>query len=80
MTEMIHQTLTFPAAGSLGRLSAAMCVAVAIGGALAELVLAWVWFWPETVQSYVVPHLGLAGASVALDGTTRGLGFAVSMI
>ncbi|MEQ1695095.1 MAG: DUF2975 domain-containing protein [Hyphomicrobiaceae bacterium] len=61
-------------------LAATMCFVTAIGGALAELVLAWVWFWPSTVETLVVPHLGLPIASVSLDGTTRLMGFLASMV
>ncbi|MEQ1672437.1 MAG: DUF2975 domain-containing protein [Hyphomicrobium sp.] len=67
-------------AHALRRLGAGMCCAVAIGGALAEIALAWVWLFPDYVTAYVVPHLGLGGASVSMDGVTRALGFAVSML
>lgn len=67
-------------AAALRRLGAGMCFAVAIGGALAELALAWVWLSPDYVSAFVVPHLGLAGRAVATDGVTRALGFAVSMV
>lgn len=70
----------FPAVGALGRLSAFMCVVVAVTGAIAELALAWVWLDPGLVEAYVLPRLVLAGAPVALDGTTRLVGFAVSMV
>ncbi len=61
-------------------ISSVMCFVVAIGGALAELALAWVWLSPAYVQSLIVPHLGLGTAPVALDFSTRLAGFAVSMI
>ena len=64
----------------LAKLAAFMCFAVAFGGALAELALAWVWLSPEYVEAFVVPHIGLGSANVALDGATRLAGFAVSMI
>jgi Protein of unknown function (DUF2975) len=64
----------------LRKLSAIMCFAIAIGGAFAEIALAWIWLFPDYVQTYVVPHLGLMGAPVALDFGTRLLGFAVCMI
>lgn len=67
-------------AGALRRLGAGMCFAVAIGGAVAELALAWVWLSPDYVQAFVVPHLGLGGAPVSTDGVTRAAGFAVSML
>lgn len=67
-------------AAALRRLGTGMCFAVAIGGALAELALAWVWLSPDYVQAFVVPHLGLGGAAVSLDRVTRALGFAVSML
>lgn len=72
--------LKFPAVGPLGRLSAWMCFVVAVGGALAEIALAWVWLTPAWVQAYVVPHLGLNGVPVALDLSTRAVAFAASMI
>lgn len=72
--------LIFPVAGRLGRLSAFMCVAVAIIGAAAELALVWVWLSPDTVASLVVPRLGLGHASVLIDGWTRFACFAVSMV
>jgi len=65
---------------ALRRLAAIMCFVVAIGGALAELALAWVWLSPSIVTAYVAPHVGLAGASVSTDGTTRLLGFLACMI
>jgi len=57
-------TGSFPAVGSLGRLSAFMCVVVAVGGALAELALIWVWLSPSLVETLVVPRLGLGAYSV----------------
>jgi hypothetical protein len=72
--------LRFPAEGPLGRLSAVMCVVVALGGALAELSMAWVWLSPSLVQTFVVARLGLGAVPVKLDGATRLAGFAVSMI
>jgi hypothetical protein len=77
---MTTPNLQFPAVASLGRLSAIMCFVVAIGGALAELVLAWVWLSPSLVETLVVPRLGLGMAPVALDFGTRLLGFAISMM
>lgn len=65
---------------ALRRLAATMCFVVAIGGALAELALAWVWLSPGIVTAYVAPHAGLAGAAVSTDGTTRLLGFLTCMI
>ena len=64
----------------LHRIAAIMCFAIAIGGALAEVVLAWVWLYPDYVKAYVVPHLGIAGVPIALDFGARILGFLVSMI
>lgn len=72
--------LKFPAVGSLGRLSAWMCVVVAVGGALAEIALAWVWLTPAWLEAHVVPHLGLRGVPVALDISTRLAAFAASMV
>jgi hypothetical protein len=72
--------MIFPAVGRLGRLSAFMCVAVAIVGVFAELALAWVWLSPDYVASMVVPRLGLANAPALIDGWTRFLGFLVSMV
>ncbi len=72
--------LRFPAVGPLGRLSAFMCLIVALGGALAELVLLWVWLSPSLVETLVMPRLGLGAAPVALDGWTRAAGFAVCML
>jgi Protein of unknown function (DUF2975) len=69
-----------PAVGPLGRLSAFMCVVVALGGVLAELALVWVWLSPSMVDMLVVPRLGLGPHAVALDGWTRAMGFAVSML
>lgn len=73
-------SLSFPAVGRLGRLSAFMCFAVAITGALVELALAWVWLSPDAVASLVVPRLGLANAPALIDGWTRFLCFLVSMV
>ena len=69
----------FPAVGPLGRLSAIMCVVVAVGGALAEVALAWVWLSPSLVETLVVPRLGLSGYSLTFDGMSRLCGFAISM-
>lgn len=77
---MSHRTLEFPAVGSLGRLSAAMCFVVAIGGALTELALCWVWLDASLVERLLVPRLALGAVPVATDGLTRMLGFAVSML
>jgi len=77
---VFSQPLKFPAVGPLGRLSAIMCVVVAVGGALAELVLGWVWLDPARVSSLVVPQIGITGVPVHLDGATRAAGFAVSMV
>lgn len=77
---MTSASLKFPAAGPLGRLSALMCVVVAVGGALAEIALVWVWFTPSWVEAHVVPHLRLQGVPVALDGAARLTAFAASMI
>lgn len=70
----------FPAVGPLGRFAAVMCFVVAIGGALAELALAWVWLSPSLVETLVAPRIGLAAGVAALDGGTRLVGFAVSML
>lgn len=72
--------LQFPAVGPLGRLSTLMCFVVAIGAALAELSLAWVWFSPSLVETFVVPRLALGASPIALDLGTRIAGLAVSMI
>lgn len=64
---------------ALSRLAATMCFAVAIGGALAELLLAWVWLSPHLVETLVAPHVGLGTAPVTADATARLLGFLVSM-
>lgn len=77
---MTAAPIEFPAVGPLGRLSAWMCVIVAVGGALAEIALAWVWLTPSWVTAYVAPHLHLNGVPVATDLATRLLGFAVSMV
>lgn len=77
---MTAAPLSFPGAGPLGRLSAVMCVVVAVGGALAEIALAWVWLTPSWVEAYVVPHLSVQGVPVALDHTTRLVAFAASMV
>jgi hypothetical protein len=69
----------FPAVGKLGRLSAIMCGVVAVGGALAELALIWVWLSPALVQTLVVPRLGIGPYAVALDGWSRATGFVISM-
>lgn len=70
----------FPAVGALGRLSALMCVVVAVGGALAELALIWVWLSPGLVETLVVPRLGLGMVPASLDGWSRAAGLAVSML
>lgn len=75
-----EQPLKFPAVGPLGRLSAFMCAVIALGGALAEIALAWVWLTPSWVETYVAPRLGLHGVAVDLDGATRLAGFAISMM
>lgn len=64
----------------LRRIAAIMCFALAIGGALAEIALAWIWFFREYVETYVVPRLGLNGVHVALDFGTRVAGFFICMI
>lgn len=77
---MTAAPMSFPAAGPLGRLSAVMCVVVAVGGAVAEIMLAWVWMDPAWVEAYVVPHLGLHSVPVSLDAATRIAAFGASMI
>lgn len=64
----------------LSRLAAIMCVAVAFGGAFAEIALAWVWLSPAYIKQFVAPHVGLEAASVSLIWHTQLAGFAVSMI
>lgn len=64
----------------LQRLAAIMCLVVAIGGALAELGMVWVWIFPETVEKYVAPHIGLAPGVATLNGLTRFIGFSISTI
>jgi len=76
----LDKPLTFPAIGPLGRLSAIMCVVVALGGALAEIALGWVWLDPDHVNSLIVSRIGIVGVPVNLDGMTRAAGFAVSMV
>jgi hypothetical protein len=71
---------SFPAVGTLGRLSAAMCAVVAVGGALAEILLGWVWLSPSLVETLIVPRLALTSVPVSLDAGTRLVGFGVSMI
>ncbi len=61
-------------------IGAVMCFVVAIGGALAELALAWIWLYPDYVQTLIVPHLGLGSAPVNLGFETRLAGFAISML
>lgn len=64
----------------LSRLAALMCFVVAFGGALSEILLAWVWLSPEWITKYVAPHIGLNSAAVSLSWQIQALGFAVSMI
>ncbi len=64
----------------LQRLAAAMCVFVAVTGALAELAVAWVWLSPGLVVDLVAPRIGLAPSAIATDGATRLAGFAVSSV
>jgi hypothetical protein len=80
MMSTLKHALPGMAVGPLSRLSATMCVVVAVGGAFAELALAWVWLSPTYVEALVVPRLGLGAETVALDGLTRFAGFAVSML
>jgi Protein of unknown function (DUF2975) len=75
-----HSEMPSPAIGQLGRLSAIMCGVVALGGALAELALIWVWLSPGLVEMFVLPRLGLGAYPVALDGWTRVAGFSVCML
>ena len=77
---MSDKTLEFPAVGPLGRLSAAMCLVVAVGGVLAELGLAWVWLSPGLIETYVLPRLGLAASHVALTAPLRFSGFLICML
>lgn len=70
----------FPAVDSLGRFSAAMCILVAIGGALGELALAWVWLSPGMVEALVASRLGLAAGVASVDAPARIAGFLVSML
>lgn len=64
----------------LSRLAALMCFVVAFGGALSEILLAWVWLSPEWITKFVAPHIGLDPSSVSLSWQTQLLGFAVSMM
>lgn len=66
--------------GAIRWIGAVMCFVVAIGGALAELALAWIWLFPDYVQELVAPHLGLGAAPVSLTAGTRIAGFAISML
>ena len=64
----------------LSRLAAVMCCVVAIGGALSEIALAWVWLSPSWITKYVAPHAGVDPALVHVDWTVQAAGFAVSMV
>ncbi len=64
----------------LQRLAAVMCFVVAIGGALAEILLLWVWMFPEHVEKFVVPHIGLTPGTAAVDVMTRLFGFGITMM
>lgn len=64
----------------LSRLAAVMCFVVAIGGALSELALAWVWLSPSWITKYVAPHAGVDPALVQVDWSVQAAGFAVSML
>jgi hypothetical protein len=64
----------------LSKIAAVMCIVVAVGGALAELALLWVWLSPGSVEAFVVPHLGLGTTPVALGSGQRVAGFLISMI
>ncbi len=72
--------LAYPGHRPLGRLSTVMCILVPTGGALAEILLGWVWLSPDLVARLVLPRLALEGASVQLDGGTRLIGFLISMM
>ncbi len=78
MTSMITSAVSPRApwqSTKLSRLSALMCIVVAVGGALAELALIWVWLTPGLVETYVVPRLGLGAAPTTIDGWVRLGGF-----
>lgn len=64
----------------LSRLAALMCFVVAIGGALSEIALAWVWLSPSWITKYVAPHAGVDPTLVELNGAVQAAGFAVSML
>lgn len=65
---------------SLKRVANGMCLVVAFGILLTQGALAWVWLSPDHVSKLVAGRLGLSDVPLALDGMTRALGFAVSMI
>lgn len=60
--------------------AALMCALTAAGGAIAGLLLAWVWLWPSHVELYVLPQLGVPKMIASLDGWTRLSGFLASML
>lgn len=64
----------------LSRLSALMCCVAALGGAVGEIALAWIWLSPDWVRTVVAPRVGVLPEQVALSTQVQLAGFLVSML
>lgn len=62
------------------RTARGMCLLVAFGAVATQGLLAWAWISSDHASALVVARLGLADVPLSLDGWSRGLGLAVSMI
>ncbi|MEQ1648978.1 MAG: hypothetical protein ABL898_10360 [Hyphomicrobiaceae bacterium] len=76
----LNDTASIDATTRLQRIGTAMCCAVALGGAVIELIAAWIWLVPDYVETLIVPRVGLAKSHVTLDGQARLFGFLITSI
>ena len=65
---------------SLVHIAGGLRLATVFGAVMTQCIVVWVWVSPERVAALVAPQLGLGSVALALDGWSRGLGFATSMV
>jgi hypothetical protein len=65
---------------TISRGTLALRILIVLGALAAALALAWLWLSPTRVETMVVKHLAISPGPLALDDSTRLLGFLISML
>ena len=73
-------SITLVRGRSLTRVARGLRLATVFGAVTTQCILAWVWLSPDRVATFVAARLGLEHVPLALDGWSRALGFAISMV